>query len=633
MIFIVRKNIVFLVWAIYEFRQTKHFLDRFLSQKNLRIVVVLTIISKSSKSTREFEKHVSSKFFSQWVNDSIFFQNVCLQLQFDIEYYRQTFIYKSFEQFKQSLRNSFLFSDTTSKRSFVSILLVSISLDSNTSFKANFFFRSNVSKTTRFLRRNNDSKLRVSIVSSSIDQKVFDNINSIAQISLIYSKVSRNIINSTKQIFFEFNSLNTREIFVEKNIYDVSIESNFSSMNANLNSIVQTIIIVVVTTTIAQITTQFQSQQNQNDENQNENQNFQSTIRFSKDINYFDLKYVDVNDSFNTSSIVIIDRYIWYRDVYVFIDKLKNLVKKFIDESRIKELLSNCLKKETLIWKNNEYNDVFKNALRVVNLKIWYSFLINQFKKRVSIALQIMQTKKYTMTNARNDKFSRDYVQNILRHVEVVDFFFFFNQMTLVWNNLNIEFRAQISKSKITIELSIFLNQLNEKTSIWRDIVTNRRENVIIDNFDNVDNIDKNRQINKQNRERQDDFQHFDVNDSQFFFSQWWSSQNYISYQFKNFVYQNQKNQYQFFDEKAFVQFVLQFSKQSLRITSKNASNSRNQTNQKKNVEKSFNRSKSRAHVVDENDSNEKLVKDFQKDDDFVDYYNQHDLNYFDSQY
>ena len=312
LIFIVNRNIVFLVWIIHEFRQAKHFYNRFLSQDDFRIVVVLIVFNKSLKSTREFEKRVFFKFFSQWINDSIVFWNVCLQLQFDIEHYRQTFVYKNFEQFKKSLRNNFFFNDITSKRSFVSILLVSISFVSNTSFKANFFFRSNVSKTTRFFRRNNDSKFRVFIVLSLTNSKIFDNF--VAQISLIDSKVSRNIINSTKQTstkqtFFEFNLFNIREIFVEKSIYDLSFDSKFSfSMSANFDSIVQTIIIVVVTTIVIQIVAQFQSQQNQNEKNQNEN--FQSTIRFSKNIDYFNFKYIDVNDFSNIFFIVIVDRYI-----------------------------------------------------------------------------------------------------------------------------------------------------------------------------------------------------------------------------------------------------------------------------------------------------------------------------------
>ena len=310
-----------------------------------------------------------------------------------------------------------------------------------------FFFDQTFQKQLDIFRRNNDSKLRVLIVLSLTNSKIFDNF--VAQISLVDSKVSRNIINSTKQTstkqtFFEFNSFNTREIFVEKNIYDLSFDSKFSfSINANFDSIVQTIIIVVVTTIVIQIVAQFQSQQNQNEKNQNEN--FQSTIRFSKNIDYFYLKYIDVNDFSNIFFIVIIDRYIWYRDVYAFTNKLKNLVKRFIDESRIKKLLLDCLKKETFIWKNEKCNNVFKNALRVVNLKIWYSFLINRFKKRVSIVLQIMQTKKYIMTNARNDKFSRDYVQNILRHVKVVDFFFFsikWLSFEAIWT-LNFELKYQ----------------------------------------------------------------------------------------------------------------------------------------------------------------------------------------------
>ena len=48
--------------------------------------------------------------------------------------------------------------------------------------------------------------------------------------------------------FFDFNSINTREIFVEKIIYDESIEfhSNLVAMIANINFFVQTTIIVIV---------------------------------------------------------------------------------------------------------------------------------------------------------------------------------------------------------------------------------------------------------------------------------------------------------------------------------------------------------------------------------------------------
>ena len=104
--------------------------------------------------------------------------------------------------------------------------------------------------------------------------------------------------------------------------------------------------------------------------------------------------------------------------------------------------------------------------------------------------------------------------------------------------------REQISKSIFDIQLNIFLDLLNSKITIWTKMIVKRIKN----NFD-INNVDKaNRLINKQNQ-RQNDFQQFDVYDFQFL-QHFWFFSNYISYQFQNSAYQNQKYQYQFFEKK-----------------------------------------------------------------------------------
>ena len=104
-----------------------------------------------------------------------------------------------------------------------------------------------------------------------------------------------------------------------------------------------------------------------------------------------------------------------------------------------------------------------------------------------------------------------------------------------------------------------------------------KRSNV--ENNIDFNNVDKsNRSINKQNRERFDDFsQQFHVNDFHFLNIDFFS--NYIFYQFQNFAYQNQKYQYQFFDEKKqqffVVLFAMLFSRKSLQIIFENAFDSK----------------------------------------------------------
>ena len=72
-------------------------------------------------------------------------------------------------------------------------------------------------------------------------------------------------------------------------------------------------------------------------------------IKSIENVNYFNFIYVDVNNFFNTTFIVNIERYLFYRDVYVFIDRLKNFVNKFIDEQRIKIFLFDCLRDDVFI--------------------------------------------------------------------------------------------------------------------------------------------------------------------------------------------------------------------------------------------------------------------------------------------
>ena len=202
-------------------------------------------------------------------------------------------------------------------------------------------------------------------------------------------------------------------------------------------------------------------------------------------------------------------------------------------------------------------------------------------------------------------------MQDILRYFRIVDYSFVFHQCITVWNNFELDFRAQISEFAKDIILFCFLIQLNAKESVWMNMIVRQRD---FSNFD-VDfnnNVDRTNRSNKQNRERQDNYQQqSDVNDSQFsyFYSKQyeeWFSFDYTSYQFKNSVYQNQKNQYQFFVEKSvFVAIVLSFVKQFLQLIFENESDSKNQARTKFDSqiseEKFDNRvDKIRTYVVDE---------------------------------
>lgn len=68
-------------------------------------------------------------------------------------------------------------------------------------------------------------------------------------------------------------------------------------------------------------------------------------IKFAKDINYFDSIY----KNFDNLIIVNIRRYVFYCNLYMLVDRLKNLTREFVKKQKIREIVFDCLRRENLI--------------------------------------------------------------------------------------------------------------------------------------------------------------------------------------------------------------------------------------------------------------------------------------------
>ena len=204
-----------------------------------------------------------------------------------------------------------------------------------------------------------------------------------------------------------------------------------------------------------------------------DNNILQSAVKSAENVSYFDFDY---EDSFDTNQLIVSSRrHNFYRDVFIFIDHLKNLKKTFSD-SRVKKLIATCLKEDALIWYNTKLIEIEKNFFRKANIERWCAHFVKRFKERTSVALKKLQTEIYIYVDVRRDRKSRSYMQDILRHVKAVDFSSVFHQCTTAWSNLELNFRAQISESSKNIILSIFLSQLNAKKSVWMNMTARHRE-------------------------------------------------------------------------------------------------------------------------------------------------------------
>ena len=173
----------------------------------------------------------------------------------------------------------------------------------------------------------------------------------------------------------------------------------------------------------------------------------------AKNIEFFDSTADD------TDFIINIDKHVCYRDVYVFTNRLKDMI-VIKNDSNFKIVISQCLRESALTWHSIELSTLKKKMLKKTSLVNWYNALIRRFKKRTFVALTSMQTIKYIMKNARLHKNSKIFAQNFFRSIETTNLISTHNQLTIAWNNLTWQFRQHISKSIEQITMREFLEQL-----------------------------------------------------------------------------------------------------------------------------------------------------------------------------
>ena len=96
--------------------------------------------------------------------------------------------------------------------------------------------------------------------------------------------------------------------------------------------------------------------------------------------------------------------------------------------------------------------------------------MVEKFKERTAVALQRLQAEHYNMSDARQGRSPRSFAQNMLRHAKAAMMTSVYNQLSLVWNNLGLEFRRDIPEPTLTTTIGQFMGQLDAKESLWYEM-------------------------------------------------------------------------------------------------------------------------------------------------------------------
>ena len=621
--------VLFKIFELHRFLQIKHREIDELNEKTKQIVIVIVASSRtSSHFSSSFRNTIVKSVFSNSIDFSIEWSTNINLFRKAIQKFREhTIVYRLFSIFQNFLNSR-------------SISLIS----------------SNSSNDIRSITRISwISRFRDDLISSFFQSSVKTRRVSIFSFSFIINQDRRSrslfifeIIRSNNSIeTFDRNDSNFAKTF-ESNLVNIKVTSVTEKIFRNMNkSFIDSHSFVIDFIDVQRrelvhimIETFAQRQENQNDDENDSisdfSTDFESTSMNDNNNNNNDWKAKNVdffksNAEENKSddvSIVTVEKHVCYVDVYVFINRLKNLI--FLrDDDKLRTILSQCLQNVVLIWHIMKFFEFEKNLFRIVSFASWYDALIVKFKKRVHVVLKRLHRERYIFVDAKNRKDFRLFAQNIFRHVKAIEMIFIFNQIIMIWNNFDWKFRRDISKFTSETTIWKFLFDLDSKTNIWYEMIKKK--------FFTHSKI--NQRFSKQNS-RQNDRVVEDYNDE--YYQSIYQSNRFSNYFFKsNQIYQNNRQNISSNERQSI--HVLSFAKQSLLLIDENASDSRKDQKFSINAERSDNvfrdrnfRTKNRVYVVNEkkkkkNTLREKNISEIDDDVYYIEnlkYYNSNNQNF-----
>lgn len=187
----------------------------------------------------------------------------------------------------------------------------------------------------------------------------------------------------------------------------------------------------------------------------------------AEEVGYFDPEYQQEQGTTN-GPIVNAGKHVFYKDVYVFTDRLKDLAVQY-GETNIKAVMTACFRGSVLMWYSMELTDLERTLLRDANLDLWYTTLINRFKTRTAVALSQLVGQMYGLADIRHTS-PRAFIQQMLHLAKSAEMTSVYNQLCLIWNQFDVNLRRDIPEPRPSTTIGQFFNQVDSKTSIWLEL-------------------------------------------------------------------------------------------------------------------------------------------------------------------
>ena len=216
----------------------------------------------------------------------------------------------------------------------------------------------------------------------------------------------------------------------------------------------------------------------QSAEDQSSEEEFQTPLTSSskspallkaEDVGFFDPGFQPEQEHGKTTPgpVVNAGKHAYYLDVFVFVDRLKELARKH-GPDKVIDLIPSCLRGTALIWWTVEVDDFAKELLEGSKLEQWTSILIKQFRTMPTEALSALCSSTYSLQDLQRGISPRMWIHGQLHLARSAELDSVFNQLTIIYSRMGPYFQEQLDPPSPTTKLSDFLHKVDMKTTAWR---------------------------------------------------------------------------------------------------------------------------------------------------------------------
>ncbi|RMJ21267.1 Integrase core domain-containing protein, partial [Aspergillus sp. HF37] len=170
---------------------------------------------------------------------------------------------------------------------------------------------------------------------------------------------------------------------------------------------------------------------------------------------------------------------VFYRDVYAYVDRLRDLI-DYKGEEAVRLNILSSFRGTALEWATTELDDWEKKSLRALPMETgWIDRLIARFKPRAAETIAALNRMSFGYQDLRNGKTPRQFVQEVLRLSRALDTGQTTEyQVLTAWMHLHPDLRRDIPEPKNTT-LGAFLQLLDARTTTWTEIAHQRQSRAL----------------------------------------------------------------------------------------------------------------------------------------------------------